>query len=138
MANANMMKRIKYNKSRFNFWAIVALVVSLITGFVVFYVRRNNPTKQHPYVYSIALIVAIVCLFLLWKAIAVKRDNDGKLVTEGDLKGRHAIFIDLLGISLFAMILSTFWKYALLVYLAVPIYIICFFGKKILNWLHYS
>ena len=138
MANQNMMKRIKYNKSRFNFWAVVALVVSLITGFVVFYVRKNDPQKQHTVSYVIALIVAAVSLYVLWRAIAVKRDSEGKLYTEGDIKGRHSIFIDLLGISLFAMILAIFTKYALLVYLSVPIYVVVFFGRKILNWLHYD
>ena len=137
MANQNMMKRIKSNQNIFKGWAIVALVISLITGFVVFYVHRNNPPKQHSVSYILALIVGIGCLAIIKYSIRVTRDDEGKLATTGDLRGRHAIFIDLLGISLLAMILSTFWKYALLAYLSVPIYIVCWIGKKIVQWLHY-
>ena len=161
MANNNIKARIKSNNNIFNTWAIIAAIVSLITGFIIFFILRDKSTptemdtaqkkttkdkpkqkasRYHPVPYTFALIVAIVCLVYMKKAIKVTKDSEGKLSTTGDLSGhgRHAIFIDLLGVSLGVMIFSTFWKYALLFYLSVPIYFLCWGGKKIVQWLRFG
>jgi hypothetical protein len=137
MANTNAKTRIKDNMSIFKAWATIAAIVALITGFVVFYVRRNTPEKQHTISYSIGFIGAIACLVTIRNSIKVTKDENGKITTSGDLRGRHSIFIDLLGVCMLCQILSVWTKYALLSFLVIPIYLIYWAIKKLLQWLHY-
>ena len=133
-----MKTRIKSNQTLFRNWTLFALIVAVITGFVVFYLHRDYKSNVYKVSWIIALIVDLVCVYVLKKAIAVTQDKDGKYQTSGDLRGRHSIFIDLLGLSAVVMILSTFWRFSLLFYLAIPIYILTWVSKKTVQWLHYG
>lgn len=136
-----MKERIKDNNKIFRIWACIFVVVTSIVAFSVFYLRRGNPAKQNFKTFGFATIVGIGCLVAIFRAIAVKsvvENNSKKFVTSGDLRGRHAILIDLLGVSMFVQILAIWWSKATVFYLVVPGYIIFFYGKKLTQWLHYG
>lgn len=136
-----MMNRIRTNEKIFGIWAAIASVVTIISMFCIFYLRRNNPAKQNIKTFGFATIVAFGCVIAIKRAIRVQsvvEGNSKKYVTQGDLKGRHAILIDLLGVSMFVQILAIWWSKATVFYLVVPGYIIYFFSKKLVQWLHYS
>lgn len=140
MANQSMMNRIKENKRIFKIWASIAAVVWLISTILIFVVKRNTPEKQNIKTYWVSVIVLCFSIYSIFNAIKVTKEpgETKKFTTKGDLRGRHSIYIDLLGVSLAVMFIGVWWDKASLVFLVIPGYLLYYVVEKTLQWLRYQ
>ena len=141
MGNDSWKKRIQDNKKIYKIWVTFASVLTIISAILIFVVKRGQPEKQNIKTFVFSLIITLICGYYLSKfagTILDETKNGRVYKPAGDLRGKHSVLVDLIGISAFVSFIGVWWSKACLIYLVIPAYVIKYYVGMVLGWLRYK
>lgn len=141
MGNDSWKKRIQDNRKIFKTWAAFSTILTSIAATLIFIVRKDEPERQNIKTFIFSLIITSTCLYFLLKYAGTVRDETKQGIVykpRGDLRGKHAAIVDLMGISAIVSLIGVWWSKACIIYIIIPIYVVKHYIGMVLSWLRYK
>jgi hypothetical protein len=134
MANDAMKLQIANNRRICRFWFIISIVVTSISAFWIFYLKRNTPKDQNIKTFVSGLICAVIGFFIVLRKIRV-HGAGRNVFTEGNLSGSTKKLLDIIGVGLLVEFFGIWWYQAAFLFLLIPVFIIYDLLKGVCRWL---
>jgi hypothetical protein len=134
MANDSQKSIIAQNRKVLRIWIVISVIVTLISAFVIFFLKRGKPQTQNIKTFFAGLALTITGFVLVFRAIRVY--GSGKnIMTKGDLSGNSKQLLDVIGVGLVVEFVGIWWSQAAFLFFLIPAFIIYELLKKLSGWL---
>lgn len=117
-ANPYVFARNRSNQAIYSLWKKIGLVTAAISGIIIYFVYGFSEESQNFLIYAFSLMVFIVLLLYTKKFINVVQDpgNPKRMVTNGDIRGKHFKYVEGIIASIISMGLSVITPYSFMVF----------------------